>query len=926
MILKPWREVVHPHPDVRDGRYHNAEFAADLAEVASGTADSEYQDPIEFYQRTYLTSGMERLLTTALKRISGNGGEPVVQLRTAFGGGKTHTMLALYHLFSGAPANKLRDVGRILDNVGVTELPAANMAVLVGTDLEVNVARAHPTLSGVKVGTLWGWMAASLGGQEGYDMVAEADRTGTAPGASTLVELFDRFGPCVVLIDELVAYARNVYGVKKRLAGGSFDSILTFVQNVTEAAKRSKNSLIVASIPESDIEIGGEAGHATLEALEHTYGRLQATWSPVETEEGFEIVRRRLFSPVEDEDARNLVCKAFHDMYRKGDEFPSETKEKSYLERLQKCYPIHPEVFDRLYQDWASLERFQRTRGVLRLMATAIRDLWAANDQSLLLMPGTLPMYETDLRNEFTEYVGPQWNSVIEVDIDGKNSHAAMVDGRWDRIGKYAAARKVARTIFLGSAPSVKEQRLRGVEKVRIFLGVMAPDESIGSYADALNRLQDKCLYLYPGQDRFWFDTRPSLRKTVEDRASQMDQHDVEKAIIDRLEAIRGRGEFAGRHVCPQSNAEVPDEDEVRLVVLRPHTYARDGAGYPAKEVAKLILEKRGNSPRIHQNMLVFLAPDKQNAEHLEREVRRHMAWQSVLDDKKQLGLDVAQIEQAERERDRAEDTIHLRIREAYCWLLVPEMASGTGEVEWEPKRLTSGEGSIYDRASKKLVADEQLITRWSPALLKMEMDRWNLWGEEDHISTRKLWEYLASYLYLPRLRSRSVLEDTIQEGMQSTDFFGYAASHDGDYNGLVFGRPGAVHLDSESVLVRAEIAAAIQRPGPAAPAQPRAIAAPSEPAHSRPSPLESTDPVKTESALARRFWTTVEMNPQEAGMKVSQILESVVETMLRQSGSKVTLVLEIEGTNPAGFSEKVQSDVINDCNTLKINGRFEQS
>lgn len=923
MNLKPWREVVQPHPDVAAGRYKKAEFAADLAQVAAGRADREYQDPVEFYQRTFLTSGMARLLTTALERLSGKGGEPIVQLKTAFGGGKTHTMLALYHLFSGVDAKKLRDVHQVLKAVGVNDIPKARIAVMVGTALDPNVPKLHPDLQGTKVNTLWGWMAASLGGQEGFDMVAQADKSGSAPGADTLVDLFDRFGPCIILMDELVAYARNLYGVKERLPGGSFESILTFVQSITEAAKRSKESLIVVSIPESDVEIGGDAGQQALEHLEKHFGRLKATWSPVQTEEGFEIVRRRLFTAVEDESSRDKVCKAFHDMYRKGDEFPGQTKEKDYLDRLRRCYPIHPEVFDRLYEDWASLERFQRTRGVLRLMAGVIHQLWSTNDKSLLIMPGNMPLQDSGVRNEFTEYIGDQWQSVIETDIDGKRSHAEWIDGYWDRIGRYTAARKVARTIFLGSAPSVKEQRLRGVEKVRIFLGVMAPDESIGSYADALNRLQDRCVYLYPGQDRFWFDTRPSLRKTVEDRASQLDPHDVDSDIVRRLEAVRGRGEFAGRHVCPQNNGEVPDDDEVRLVVLRPGTYAREGGSRPAEEVAKRILEKRGNSPRIHQNMLVFLAADKQNMENCSKEIRRRMAWQSVLDDRKSLGLDAAQMEQAEKERDRAEETIGLRLREAYCWLLVPEKTSGTGDVEWEAKRLTSSTGTIYERASKKLMADEQLITSWSPALLKMELDRWNLWGDKDHVSTKKAWDYLATYLYLPRLRDRSVLQATIDDGVQSTDFFGYAASYEDAYKGLVIGKAANTHIDDKSVLVKVEVALKGAAPDPAKPVE----------AHEEPPGISTASGQLTAKPVAgagtshkaRRFWSSVNLDAEDAGLKVSQILESIVEPMLRENSSRVKLVLEIEAENEEGFSEKLQFDVGENCSTLKIDGRFEE-
>ena len=236
----------------------------------------------------------------------------------------------------------------------------------------------HPTtrqVNGITVGTLWGDIAAQLGGQEGYAIVRAADEKGVAPGANDLVTIFNQFGPAVILIDELIAYVRNIYGVNG-LPSGSFDANMTFVQSLTEAVKRSERSQLVASIPESDIEIGGEGGQAALERIGHTFSRLEDVWRPVGAREGFEIVRRRLFSPVKDEAARDAVCRDFIQLYGENpSDFPTECREATYLDRLRQAYPIHPELFDRLYDDWSTLQRFQRTRGVLRLMASVIHQL-----------------------------------------------------------------------------------------------------------------------------------------------------------------------------------------------------------------------------------------------------------------------------------------------------------------------------------------------------------------------------------------------------------------------------------------------------------------------------------------------------------------------------------------------------------------------
>ena len=330
--LRPWREIARPHPDVAAGRYRQAEFAADLSQVARGTAAVEYQDPVEFFARTYLTEGLHGLLLQTLNRISGNGGEPIIQLKTAFGGGKTHSLLALYHLLRGrAPLERLPQVDGLLREAKIEHIPQVRVAVVVGTALNPTKERRPPNLPGINIRTLWGEIGAQLAEQAGdkklYDHVRDADRKGVPPGSDTLRTLFDACGPCLILIDELVAYARKIYGVDG-LPAGSFDAIQTFIQELTEAVRASKNTALVATIPESDIEIGGAAGQKTLARIEHTFGRMEAIWKPVASEEGFEVVRRRLFLPLNDGTVRDDVCRAFSTLYRDGgSEFPAECRE-----------------------------------------------------------------------------------------------------------------------------------------------------------------------------------------------------------------------------------------------------------------------------------------------------------------------------------------------------------------------------------------------------------------------------------------------------------------------------------------------------------------------------------------------------------------------------------------------------------------------
>jgi predicted AAA+ superfamily ATPase len=434
----------------------------------------------------------------------------------------------------------------------------------------------------------------------------------------------------------LVAYARNLYGVKERLPGGTFESIMTFVQALTEAIRRTAESMLLISVPESDIEVGGEAGKAVLSSLAHIVGRIESVWKPVTTAESFEIVRRRLFVSQVDYAARDAVINAFADMYRNAaGEFPTGVAERDYLDRMRAAYPIHPELFDRLYQDWSTLERFQRTRGVLRLMAAVIHQLWTRGDQALLILPGTLPLDATPVRNELLRYLPDTWSAIYETDIDGPDSRPFKIDGDVPALGRYSATRRVARTIFIGSAPSVAGQHVRGLEEIRIRLGCAQPGEPAAAFGDALRRMSGALTYLYTDGSRYWYDTRPTVNKLARDRAQAFKAVDVEAAIITRLRKVPKNRDFAAFHVAPPATSDVVDESVVRVVVLPPgDTHKRGASETPALAAAKSFLESRGNAQRLYKNMLVFIAPDDNDAAALRSAVRDYLAWYSIHDER----------------------------------------------------------------------------------------------------------------------------------------------------------------------------------------------------------------------------------------------------------------------------------------------------
>ena len=939
--LRPWKVVARPHPDVSAGRYRQAEFAADLSQVARGRAEAEYQDPVEFFARTYLTDGMRALMTQALRRIAKQGGEPVIQLKTAFGGGKTHSLLALYHLLRGrAPFDKLAGVSDLLKEAGIERTPSARVAVLVGTAINPTRERRPANLPGITIRTLWGEIAAQLAEQAGdpklFNRVRSADRKGVPPGSDALRGLFDACGPCLILIDELVAYARKIYGVDG-LPAGTFDAVQTFIQELTEAVRASRNTVLVATIPESDIEIGGDAGRETLARIEHTFGRMEAVWKPVGSEEGFEVVRRRLFLPIDDEPARDEVCRAFSTLYREnGADFPAECREGRYLERLKACYPIHPEVFERLYSDWSTLERFQRTRGVLRLMAAVIHDLWVRNDASFLILPGSVGLDAPAVRDELTRYLPEGWTPVIEGDVDGPNSGPYRVDAENPRFGQIVAARRVARTIFLGSAPHVAQQQVRGLEDVRLRLGAVQPGDQVAVFNDAASQLADRLTYLYRQGHRSWYDTRPNLRRTVAERAQQLGDDEVEREVERRVrEAVRrDRGDFRGVHACPVSSGDVPDEQEARLVVLAPGAaHAGKDAGGDAVEAARELLFGRGKGPRQHQNMLAFLAPDREVTEGLEQEARRFLAWRSVVRDHEALNLDAHQRREAAAGEKASDETVRLRLNEAWRWLLVPvQHASpeGVSGLQWDVAQVAAAGDPIVARVSRRMRSHEHLIVRWSPALLKMELDRW-FWKDRPHVPVKQVWDALCAYCYLPRLRDRSVFEATIRAGLESGDYFGYATSvsAQGRYEGLTLGSSTSVYLDAAGVLVKPDAARAQfeAEQASAGKAVDQGGTPSTDPGtDSGTSPADTDKPPAVQPRLLRRFFATVRLDPLRAGRDMSVVTDEVVKHLTALPGAEVEVSVEISATVSDGVNENIRRIVNENCRALKFRSHeFEE-
>ena len=937
--LKPWTEIATPHKDVASGNYQQAEFAADLWQVHLGQGSDEYRKPVEFFRRTYLTESLKQLLVSGVQRLTGKGGDPVVQLQTNFGGGKTHSMLALYHLFSGTLPSELAGADVVLQDAGISEIPTATRVVLVGN----KISPGNPSIKadGTVVRTLWGELVWQLGGRRAFDRIAEDDKNATNPG-DVLRELLVEYGPTLILIDEWVAYARQLHDQSDLPAGG-FETQFTFAQALTESAKLAGNCLLVISLPASDtsgsphtqaddVEVGGVRGREALDRLRNVIGRLESSWRPASAEEGFEIVRRRLFEPMSADQYKNrdVTARALADLYRQQhQEFPAECREAEYENRIKAAYPIHPEIFDRLYTDWSTLVKFQRTRGVLRLMAAVIHTLWEKGDRNPIILPSLIPIDDRRVQFELTRYLSDDWLPIIDKDVDGPNSLPMAIDRQINNLGKIQACRRVARTIYLGSAPTSSAAH-RGIEDRRIKLGCVLPGESPNLFGDALRRLASSATYLYQDGNRYWYSTQQTVTKLAEDRKEQLkrDPDKVAAEIDRRLRAnLTERGDFRRIHPLPSTSNDVPDDLDARLVVLGiDQCYSKD-AGNAAEAAARAILETRGNTPRIYRNTLVFLAPDKARLQDLDEAVRSYLAWESIIKEKIDLNLDPHQVTQAENQLKSSDSTVGARIPETYQWLLVPTQGNPTDTIEWKPFRLTGTE-PLAGRASKKLKSEELLLTSFGGTRLRMDLDKIPLW-RGDSVEIRQLVEDYGRYLYLPRLQDEHVLLGAVMNGLSlltwQQDSFAYAESYDEGserYRGIQSGGRNITLTDADtrSLLLKPEVAARQIEEEKAL----IGLETPKTATEQRDSTgLPGVDGVSVTgaqpAAIPKRFYASVSLDPSRIVRDAGQVADEVVVHLNGLPGAKLRVTLEIEAEVEEGVPDNVVRTVTENSRTLKF-------
>lgn len=941
--LRPWREVLVPHEDVATGNFKASEFAADLFKVANHSTDvsREYSDPVEFFNRTYLTEGLRELIGGAVDRLRGDANAaPVINLQTNFGGGKTHSMLALWHLAAGRPIMDFpQEVQEIFGSHKYGELADKKVArvAFVGN----HFAASGEPRGNLHINTVWGELAYQLGGSDAYELVRASDESGTAPGEA-LHELLQYYAPAVILIDEWVAYARQLLG-RDDLPGGAFDTQFTFAQALTEAAKATPGVLLAISIPASfdpsadeaeelgsDEEVGGLNGLEALRRLRNVVGRVADQWRPASATESYQIVRQRLFVEPNAEQLAMIgeTARAFGDFYRKHNaDFPREALEKAYEDRIKRSFPIHPELFDRLYGEWSTLERFQRTRGVLRLMNTVIHALWVGGDTAPLIVPGSIPLHVSSVNSELTSYLADSWKAVIDVDVDGPRSTPAHIDKSRPVFGQGSLTQRLARTVFFGATPTLGSAH-KGLETTRVFLGTAMLGDVVGNFHSALNALSDAATYFYSGGGRYWYDLQANISRTAKDYAERLHDEDVWAAIEKRLTVQRkNAGGFAGVQICPADSADIPDIDEARLVVMHPKAgYSRrQGTDSDAWRFAHAAIEKRGTANRTHRNMVAFLAPDSDRLTEVNAAAREYLGWNNVAERVDELGLTPQQLRQAIERAERASTTVNDRMMGAYHWILAPEWPPSAQTFTLAAVKVETTGTSLAERVSNKMINDGTLSTTRAASSIRHDIRTHlaSLW-DQGHVPVGELWTYYSDYPYMPRLRERKVLNAGIEGFREGSSLYWQQESfaladgfQDGVYQNLVLPSDDkTVVIRNDTLIVRPEVAEHQRKHEKREESDESDETSKGGDTGFPPRPPEPPSPPQP---TFKRFFGSRLLNDQRYAADFSKIINEVLQPLAAAEGAKLEVRVEITATNPSGFDDTKRRIVNENATTLKF-------
>lgn len=743
-MSRPFHTIAIPHDDILQGRLKMDVFAADLWEVYHRRGPEEYRVPDLFFQKTYLTGGLRHLLEVVEKRLAGQGGDPVIQMQTPFGGGKTHALIALFHR-----AQEWR----------------ARRAVISGTPLTASE-------------TLWGLLAEQLTG-------ARAGFAGhTAPGRDALRDLLAAHQPVLILMDEVLEYMVKAAGVAvgdTTLAAQT----LAFMQELTEAVSTLERAALVITLPSSTLEHYDAQATRLFEQLQKISGRVEKIFTPVQDDEVGAVIRRRLFATL-DEGAADQVINAFVEAAAQENLFASADDRAAWRERFRQTYPFLPEVVDVLYHRWGSFPTFQRTRGTLRLLALVVN---ALKDRPLpYITLADFDLSNAAIRRELLKHIGNEYDSVVAADITGSEAGAVRVNRE---IGKaYQGLRlgeRVATTIFLYSHLGGGGEA--GVTLNEIKRQNLASSAPASLVAEVVQKLSSRLLfYLHDQAGRYYFSTTPNLNRALTTRMENLTPEQLAQAERELLRRQAGAQKM-NVFLWPTRPDEVADDETPKLLILREADEA----------LMREVIRAKGQTPRVHRNTLFFLAAQPADRVAFTQLLRRWLALEA-LQQQETLALTKEQRGQLKREAEQAARDVQEQIGHLYRQLYLP-----AANDRLDPLDLgvpTYGADQKLDvRAYERLRMDGRLVERLAPLVIK---ERYL--SSRDFVETRQLAESGSRTPGEMLAVNRQVWVDGIAEGVRQGLFGLGELDEQGQPRCLYFKEPPTVGLAGREIIMRAEV------------------------------------------------------------------------------------------------------------------------
>jgi len=754
MSILAWHALNQVREDVRSGTLTLAEFAADLNAVRTGDAPSVYRDPTEFFARTYPTFNMKVLVRDVLQRLAGVGGKPVIRIQVAYGGGKTHSEIALLHLAEhGGELRHVPAVREFIDFADLREVPKARVALLPldKFDVKDGLVVYGPDGRTRRVKTPWGALAYQLAGDAGFARVAEHERDYVAPAEPLLVDLLrapqvDGRAP-LILMDETVWYYRGVVNAEPRRLGLLKD----FFQVLLQAVGRVPNAALVASLIASQVEASDQTGTECLRALEDVFRRMEEVTEPVGRGDVAEVLRRRMFESVAGESERRPVIDA---MLARMQRLPlRDTQKDQYsYDRLLTTFPFHPDLLDVLYQKWTQLPSFHRTRGALRLMAQALREQEGV-DPSPLIGPHALLSRTEVLSSALGELINASEDQQVWTPIlSGELEKARDVQRGFPSLKQREVEQAVVAT-FLHSQPTGQK-----ADPPELYALLAHPDVDPAALGEGLKKWREISWFLSEDLDAWQLGTNPNLTHMHVRAMERLSEESIDDELRTRIQNARELAmadDGVQVHRLPQSPRDVGDSVDLHYVVLGPECAVEPGKPVPANVENYFDLITGPENRRTYRNSIIVLAPDLARLAGLRERVRRYLGWRAIEGGEEQRLLSDLQRKELTRRKLEAQNGLPEAVLATYSVLLAVDER---GRVE--AKSIPSGLGSPFERIKKLLAESERLLTDTLDPELLLPGSYLELWGKDETSKrVRDLMSAFAQFPRLPRLlRPRALL------------------------------------------------------------------------------------------------------------------------------------------------------------------------